>query len=401
MALSQDYQLSVMMNHDKDTLPTPETAFVINMENILSVTVTESIITLLPKLEMTLTDNGGFLDLHPIMDKDVIHLTFNNDLGIEGNEVHAAFIISSFKAISDSYGNTSNIFSLVGYLASNNTFAPFSRNAYTGSSDSVIRIISNKMGLKFKNDISGVDNITWHQNSNNYQFLKHVSSRSYIPNDGVFVYTSLNGTMNYTSYNIKNAMPPKFNAVLNRERVQNPVLLPDDALYMYYDSYDILNVTEIYNNISSYGGWYAYYNGIDYITEEIDSYKETTDFVNRDISYDGLPVFSNNVGIVVDKRLQNTIYKGKVQNEYLRYNIFSNTIALNINTSTEVTLFDKVDLNLSSTLGDGIAEPYSGDYVVATITHNLMSQVGYAKRILLCRGGINKNVSNYINPKVM
>jgi len=401
MALSQDYQLSIMMNHDKDVLPTPETAFVINMENVISLTVTESILTILPKLELVLSNNGAFLDLHPIMDKDVLHITFNSDIGDPKTEVHTAFIISSFKAISDSVGNVGTAFSIVGYMASNNTFTPFRRKSYRGSSDNVIRLISKDMNLKFNNDVSGVESVVWYQNSNNYQFLKHVSSRSYIPNDGVFVYGTLDGTLNYTSFKIKNALGYRFEAKYNRERVQNPVLLPEENKFMYYDSYDVLNVTEIYNNISNYGGWYSYYDGNTYITENIVSNDSTTELKNRDIKYNDIAVFSSNVGVVIDKSLQNSLYKGKLQNDYAKYNIFSNTLALNINISTPVKLFDKVDMNMPSTLGDGNAEPYSGDYMVATITHNLTSQVGYVKRILLCRGGLNKPVSNYTNPKVI
>jgi hypothetical protein len=98
------------------------------------------------------------------------------------------------------------------------------------------------------------------------------------------------------------------------------------------------------------------------------------------------------MGVVGDDSLTKTIYTGKVQNAYFKYNIFSVNLSININNSTNVELFDKVDFRLQSTIDNKeISDPYSGEYFVGAISYSLLRNSGYTKRVLLCRHGINKS----------
>ena len=162
---------------------------------------------------------------------------------------------------------------------------------------------------------------------------------------------------------------------------------------MYYDGYEIVDLSETYNNMCNYGGVVNKYNLLEYVEDPLVNLDKTTDLSNKRESYTTSPVFSDNLGIIGSKPLQDTIYNGKLQNTFTKYQLFSNSISININNSTNVSLFDKVDLAVPSLIdGDSIAEPYSGEYVVASISHSIVLNAGYAKRVLLCRNGINKSV---------
>ncbi len=393
MSSKQDYQLEVMISGSKDAPPISSAMKGIPYDSIMKLEVTESVLTLLPRIELVVSDMGSFMDTYPIMDKDVLHVKFNSSLGDPLTEVYATFIISAVHILSDSVENHGNYVKIVGYMAANQAFSPFAYNSVRGSSDLVIRKTAMSMGLKFMSDVVGVENNNWYQNGNKYQFIRHVANRAYVPNDGVFVYGTLDGTIHYTSYNVRSVVPIRFTAEYNRSRVQNNVLNPiADAMYMYYDGYELVDINEIYNNKSNYGGVYTKYDLLRFGTLPLGPVSKTTAFLNKKATYYGQPTFSDNFGVVGDKTIQNTIYNGKLQNTFTKYHLFSNSISLNINNSTNVSLFDNVDLNLKSTFDrETVADPYSGKYMVTSISHSLVANAGYTKRILVCRHGINQS----------
>jgi len=393
MASEQLYTLQVLLSNNKDAPPSTETMLGIPYESIISLEITESVLTLLPKIDITIADKGTFIEGYPISDKDVLHVTMNNNTGMPESEIYATFIITGVTILSDTFDNQGNTVNIVGYMAADFAFSPHTYNAISGTSDSVIKKIATKMGLKFKGDANGYENIYWYQDGNNYQYLKYIANRSYVPNDGVLVYGTFDGTINYTTINTKQSKNVKFEGVYNRERVQNNILLDDDLKYMFFDSYEIMDLSELYNNTLNYGGNVGHYNLDTYDTFILSNKSKSTDLFNRNKRYSSDVVFNENYGIVGDKTLQNTIYKGKVQNTFMKYQLFSNSISLNINNSTAVSLLDKVDLGVPSTLDRTyLADPYSGEYLVTSVSHSIVSKVGYSKRVLLCRSGINKSM---------
>jgi len=162
---------------------------------------------------------------------------------------------------------------------------------------------------------------------------------------------------------------------------------------MFYDGYQIIDMSEMYNNMSNYGGSIATYDLTSYTTKDISYKSKFTNMFNKNKLYSSDPVFIANIGIVGDKTLQDTIYLGKTLNKFMKFQLFSNSISININNSTNVSLFDMVDLEVQSTLDNSFsAEPYSGKYLVTSISHSIVKDSGYSKRILLCRNGINKSI---------
>jgi hypothetical protein len=187
-----------------------------------------------------------------------------------------------------------------------------------------------------------------------------------------------------------------FVAHFNRERVENFVLLAEDGNSLYYDAYDILNVTGLYNKMGGYGASFGSYNlrgnlDGDLITK---MYK-FTDLSNKNRLYDGLPASFNNVGIQSNPNVYDEFSRGVVQNYYMKYNFFSVSLGLNINSMTNVKLLDKVNLGLPSTLvsDTGVNDVYSGHYLITGITHNITAGGVYQKQILISRNGVNESTN--------
>ena len=120
--------------------------------------------------------------------------------------------------------------------------------------------------------------------------------------------------------------------------------------------------------------------------------KNFTDLFNKYKMYDGLASSVINFGFMSNPNVFKDYYKALAQNQFYRYNLFSNTISMNINSSTDVKLFDRVNLGIPSTIfkGSGLNDVYSGDYLVTAITHYIGNGIEYQKQVMLSRNGINK-----------
>lgn len=363
----------------------------ISPENVISLSITESVLSLLPRFEMEISDKGSFLDDRAITDKSMFYIVIDNIIESEPI-IDANFIISSFVANSDSLENQFNSFIITGYVECFDMFSPYLKRAYKGSSDTVISNIANEMGMTFDGRVVGVENNTWYQNGNNYQFIHHVGDRSFIDGDGVFVYGDVNRNIVYTSYDTEASRESTLIGYYSKDRVENNVLMGDDKKYMYFNAYNVMNNVDMYNNCVLYGGSYSYYNLEEYIYTDIELDSKLTDFYNQHQDYSDTSVFSIGVGLLPDEPIFDTIYKGKVQNAFYKYALFSNTILVNINNSTQVKLFDKIDFNLPSPFTrDGISDPYSGEYLIGSITYSIARNRPLEKQVILCRHGINNN----------
>jgi hypothetical protein len=255
------------------------------------------------------------------------------------------------------------------------------------------------VGFTFDRRVRGIEDNIWYQLGNNFQFMSSVSDRAFIDSDGVFVYGTTDKKLVYTSLNTESARESTKIAKFSKDRFENNVLLNNtqDQKVMFYDGYNIMNNTEMYNNIAAYGGVYSYYNLTDYIYNTVHIESKTTDLYNFNKDYVGNPVFNVGVGLLPDQSLFETIYRGKLQNAFYKYTLHSNTIILNINNSTKVQLFDKISLDLQSTLdGSEISPSYSGEYFVGAITTVITRDMPMAKKILLCRHGINSTNNNFV-----
>jgi len=183
----------------------------------------------------------------------------------------------------------------------------------------------------------------------------------------------------------------RFTAKYSMDRVENKIKIEEENT-IYFDAFDIINISEIYNNIANYGGTYIYYDLTDNIELDVRNPHKTTDMYNRKEMYTAENAYYFIMGSINDSSISQTMFHGMLANNTSRYSIFSNTIAITINSSTPINLFDVIDIKIPSTIerGKGMAEPYSGEYVVLSISNALTKNTPYSKTIMLGRSGINK-----------
>lgn len=400
MSTTSNYYYIDVKLKNKKVSNTTDVGVGIAVDNILYMTIKENILSTLPRLEMVINDVGSLIENNALYDKDILSIVLGTS---QENDaiINLDFNVSVFASETDSEDNTSNTIKLVGYLAVDNMFVPYKNRSFEKSSIDILSEVAKECGLNFKNpqSVKSNDKMFWYQDDNNFTFIKHVLKRSYVDNDAVFFYTNAQGDTIYTSLNKEMDKEEDFIARYDRNRVDNVFLDDDETNVMYYNASDILNLTEMYNNMGNYGASFGLYN-LKGETENgiITDVKKFTDLKNRLKEYDGEPTTFNNIGLISNPNVFDQFPKAIIQNFYFKYNLFSVSISLTINASTDVKLFDKVNLAFNSTLDrDTINDVYSGHYLVTGITHNVTNSNKYEKQVILSRCGMNKtdNIREY------
>lgn len=389
---NQQYNLSVYL------IDSNGNEFPIESQNVISLTITESVIEILPKFDMIINNAGTFTESIPLTDKTMVRFQldsiykFNDNIQDGSKYINSTFIISSYFAIADPAGNKFYTYNISGYLAYPSVAVKFS--AYKGSSDEVFKYISNNTGFTADIRVKGNESISWIQNNNALNFLYHVSERAFIPNDGVFVYATLDNKLVYTSLYTEWAKGANKTAKYNTDIIT--VLNP--SINIVYNGYTMANNTSLYNNALTYGYQYIYHDGDSIVTPTVKATESMVSLYNRNINIPSNAITNfDDYGLIIDDRFKDTIFKGKIQNDYFKYLLFSNTVELNINNSSDVKLFEKVSLELRSMITPNtISEPYSGDYVIGCITHSITQNIPYSKKIILCRSGMNNYDNVYV-----
>jgi hypothetical protein len=254
------------------------------------------------------------------------------------------------------------------------------------------------MGLNFKNKSKNPpsDLMKWIQFSNNYNFLKHVLKRSYIANDCTFLYGDVANNLNFNSLSTVLNNVVKFNTVFDRKLTENFVIGNNEDV-LFFDSYDLSNTTDIYNDLGNYGVSYSETTTKNVVNKETVKYnKKGTDYFNIANSYSSNVVNHFDFGMFNDLNLFSNYNKAIIQNSYSRYNLFDINIRMNINNSTPVKLFDKINFEMPSVIErSSVNNCYSGHYHVTGITYKIISETPIIKEILISRCGINKRVESF------
>jgi len=366
---------------------------VITKNNIEELTIREDVLSILPRIEIVINDVGGLVDSFPILDEDVMSVVvsqFEDDVPV----IDMEFIISDLSFDGDSGSNHFNKVKLVGYANSLDLFVPYKNRSFNGTGADVLKKIAKETGIKFTNphNVASSDKMIWYQNSNNYNFIKHILKRSYISNDGVFFYSNTKDNFVYTSFNSEFDKEENFYTEFDKTRVDNFILAEDEKGVMFFDAYDVVNLNGLFNKMSNYAATFGFYDlKGKYQGGIVDKIKNIADLHNKKKRYDGQPSIFCNVGMFGNKNVFEEFPRGIVQNLFYKYNLFSNSVILNINSMTDVKLFDKVNLAIPAILNGDFNEVYSGYYLVTAITHNITSDGIYQKKVLVCRNGINES----------
>ena len=388
---AQHFYISLRIRNKADTNVGVDD-IAIPRDNIKQLTITENVLSILPKIECVMSDVGTFVDKFTLLDDDIVSVVISQAEELDPM-VEMEFNISDYEFESDNVTRQFDTVKFVGYASSKQLFVPYRNRSFNDNSSDILQKIAKETGIKFDNphDVTPSDKMIWYQNQNNYNFIKHILTRAFISDDAVFFYGSTKNNFVYTSLNSEMEKEVDFTAKYNTDRVDNFILTVDEKDIMFFNTYDVLNVTGLFNKMSNYAATFGYYDlKGEYIGGTVDKVKKFTDLYNKSKDYDGTTSIFKNIGMFGNTNVFDEFPMGIVQNMFMKYNLFSNSVVININSMTDVKLFDKVNLGMPSPI-DEFNDAFSGLYLVGSIIHNVTFDGVYEKKVLLCRNGINQS----------
>lgn len=380
-------------------------------QNIKSVVVRESVLELLPKLDLIFLDNGMFTEQFPLEDYDEIEVTFGKNSELEPPISNLKFTLQDweFENIDKEKVNV-KVVRLTGLLKVDKLFSPIKNNSFGFvSSKEYIESIMDELGVDVEYTSETSDIMKWLQiNMSDYDMINHITDYSFKEDNNVmFSYFTRNNKFNYCDlkYKIENKkVTSVFYDIVKSLEYRNDYDGEDTQKADIDDGKIYFNDFK-YNNIGGYINKKLGY-GIEYSIYSLDG-EETNNVIDSDEH--PLTIFSNKnknkVGNITDKfvygysyesdNVHDNYYKSCLMNKYLKENFFNSPIAIYVNVNSNINLFDKINISIPQNVSDngtfGINESLSGEYLIGNIIH----QVGQGERykmILVCyRNGFNKN----------
>lgn len=366
-------------------------------KNIMSLIIREWVVDVLARIEIIMYDDGTLNEILPFEDNDIIKVTIGKHAD-DPDPLECEFILADYQmdVMAD---NRQMAVSISGYLKAKDMFIVKNRSFRNKNSRDILTMIANENRINFVNPnfVSPNDTMTWYQVwKNNYDFINHVLSRSNAINDLIlfysnsqneFVYTSLNKEIEKIPFRIARYDVDKCGQNIVDESIERDVI--------YYNHYDVVNYSSLFNKINTYKIEYDYYdpNTGRSIVGNYNTSKKTTELRYKDSEFVNKLSLHRDCGTLNNKNIYNGYFQSLVQNDYLRNEFFSNSVVININALSKVKLFEKIHLSVPSMFSkDNINEVMSGDYWVGGIVHQVSHNGVYRKSLSLHRNGINKSV---------
>jgi hypothetical protein len=364
-------------------------------QNILEVSIRESIFDLIPILNLTLLDNGILSEKYPLEDGDIIEVTLGSS-NLKKPVVSIQFILQDFNMESIDGDNIHLVqIVLTGIMKNKEMFFPIKTRSFPNKSSlDVLKIIATEMEFTPKIDITTSDIMTWRQlKQNNYQMIFDVMKRSFKANDTIlagitrnkeFVITSLMTKLkNKTSK--KALYDPLLSISLSNEKSKEKTDI------IYFNNFSMSNISGMVNKTLGYGVEYTVYDYDKMSEKKIDSdFHPLTkySFKNKDnikkTSKDEGTFFFNK------RNMHKNYHDAIVQNNFYSNDFFKNCVILHVNPNNSINIMDLLDITFPSFDNkNGVNLPQSGNYFISSIIHQA-SKEGYYRMSLVCfRNGIN------------
>lgn len=378
--------------------------------------IREWIFEIVPRLELTLTDNGTFAELWNIQDNTEITIELGKNSGdVEGceidNNVTEKFIVDN-STIDVLAGNKSNIITLTAYMKYTDLFHPIHNRSFKKkSSIAVLSQIANEIGwtVNAKTKASS-DVMTWLQiNQNNYDMIRHVLKRSHISDDILFAYATVGGRIRSKTF------PSKFNIISLKTEVQTDVFkimrfdlnnaMADffkekaDEQTLWTNGYKYLNLSGYLNKAQyGYGVTSSYYDLIKMrvASSKVD-YHPYAKISNQ--SHIGDYIDSINFGTLTDNVNEN-YYKGMLTNKNMLGISFGSLLVAKVNPLGDVNLMDSVNFAVPSINDQSTNTLLGGNYIVGGKTWYASKGSPLQLEVAMFRNGRNQSGYNLETDKV-
>jgi len=364
-------------------------------ENIITITIREWVLDVVPRLYCILNDDGMLSEVFNINDNAKITLMLGKHPNDE-NPIRTEFLLQDFKfnLVGD---NQNSIVSFTGLLYSKELYFPIRTRCFKNKNSlNVLDSIASECGLKFEIPLGFKtnDNMNWLQiNQPNFLFLKHIKNRAYKENDGILIYTDIYKNLKATSIKYECEKAQEKTAIYDQENYTKfDFDNIDDAKTIWYNYYDHINLNGTKNKINNYGIRYNYWDITNGNIEKNINNNESI-LAQRTFKEDNYLVDSTYNGI--ENNVHKFYSKAISQNKFYIDNFFSYVMTLNINSLSNVKLFDKINLIVPSmpTYGSihAVNDIMSGKYLTAGIIYGAGKSKVFRKQIVLSRDGNNNS----------
>lgn len=375
-------------------------------QNIIHLTIKEWIFDIVPRIEITLSDDGTLTEVFPMQDGDLISVE------VKKHQLDNPSTILNFDLIGYTVGamagNKYTQIIISGALHVENFYSPiYTRSFSNKNSASVLKQLLTAEGkTKLYTTTQTTDVMTWLQiNISNIDFCKHILKRSYIANDTMFLYAGTGSfaastdASNITSGFIYTSF--KTEADKNLEGTARYHLFnygvdkfENDADYkdFWFNTYNVFDFHSYVNKIRNYGVSYNYYDTSSgkQTIKLSDTSHPLSDLSAKDVNSIDQITHQFDLGYLPVGNVYPKYYTAMVQNDYYKSNFLGGYILeLSINSLGKPRLFSRVNVVIPSLLGPGSNESLSGNYIVAGLVHDMGRGMQYKKRMALIRNGFD------------
>ena len=164
-----------------------------NPSNLMYLISREWVFNVLPTIELQFLDDGYLNEVSPLEDGEDIQISVaKHEDDVEVMELTFSMDNYEVGILGD---NNKSIVTLTGHLKADDMFTTKTRRFPRQNSEAVLQTISDEAGFNFKNPhkIAPADNMIWYQlGISNFDMIRHVMKRAYIPNDTIFAYANTN-----------------------------------------------------------------------------------------------------------------------------------------------------------------------------------------------------------------
>ena len=365
---------------------------IINDTNIQYLVIKEWIFNIIPTLEFQFVDDGNLTERTPLEDAEEIDIILARHSDDE-NPMELTFILDDYD-VGVMGDNRKSIITITGHLKANDIFTLKNRSFSMRNSSDVLSQIASESKIPFSNprNIIPSDNMTWLQVSlNNFDFIKHVLDRSYVSNDMTFFFATTDNKFIYTSLHREMEKQESQTAKFSIENFSREDSKPGDPIW--FSSYAMTNYSGYFNKTNGYGFGYSFYDLEKENTNFFDKIEKFTDlsFRNKDL-VGSVMKYNTSVDYIKSNVYGPKYFESLARNEFLKNNFFANSVILEINSLSQVSLMDTIAVDIPSLLDpEEINEVLSGPYLISGIQHEVSKNGIYRKKISLGRNGMNKS----------
>jgi len=367
---------------------------------INQLTIRESLWDLLPRLELTLVDDGMFTEKNPISTGMYVSVVAN--LGKEQKAVSIPFCVTetsfSPQTLMDNgfrYLNIKGVFGakeLCGDIMSKcYEQMPFS---------AAVEELCDELKLPCEIGVKTNDKMNWYMFNESYaSFLNKGIQRCSVEDGLPLVYIDRFGKLNLKT--TSNLLNTKF--VFKRDPEKAVASSVSDGSEKYFSSWSSFdNSSEVNKFASGVGITGEYITDEGSVSYDSDSKKSKwTDKVNISTEEEGMGRRSFGLGVWNPSVNQN-YFKNILDYKHKNDRLFSSYFTIGVNACHDVNLADVVELQMDSIVHDDLNnKSYSGKYMVGSIIHS-MNKNNYNMVLGLFRDGKNDDneLKEYHNPLV-